>query len=227
MGSRINRLLFYIHEISWIKTLRLNFHYLHIKDAIKLPILVSRHLRIKSMNGSVKIRKKISTGLIRLGFDTVGIFDNKKSRSIWELSDGEIEFFGKAEFGNGFKISVGNGGKLLFGDNFHLNAESTIICYKQITFGKNCLLSWDILIMDTDFHHIYDNEGNIINSPRPISIGDNVWIGCRNLVLKGSEIPSGSVVGANSTVTRKFTDGDSIYFGNPAKIIKRNIYWKD
>jgi acetyltransferase-like isoleucine patch superfamily enzyme len=64
-----------------------------------------------------------------------------------------------------------------------VTAETTIISYSEVQFGKNCLLAWDTLVMDTDFHKIKNEFGQVINSPRPIIVGDNVWIGCRCLVL--------------------------------------------
>ena len=64
-------------------------------------------------------------------------------------------------------------------------AETSIVAFTEIRFGNNCLLSWDILVMDTDFHKLKDEFGNIINKPRPIIIGDRIWIGCRCLILKG------------------------------------------
>lgn len=162
---------------------------------------------------------------MRLGFDNVGVFDNKKSRSIWEVRNGTVEFKGGARFGNGFKISVNDNGRLVFGDGFMLTAESTIICYKEIVFGNDCMLSWEILVMDTDFHDITSLSGTVLNSPRRISIGDKVWIGCHTLILKGSEVRSGSVIGAGSVVTGILDHGNSVYAGSPPKLLKADIRW--
>ncbi len=70
-------------EISIFKTLYLNFKYLKFGEAIKLPIICSKHVRIRQASGKIII-KKPTRGCIRFGFDNVGIFDNKKSRSIIE-----------------------------------------------------------------------------------------------------------------------------------------------
>lgn len=79
--------------------------------------------------------------------------------------------------------------------------------------------------MDYDFHEIIDENNCVINEPEEIIIGNNVWIGCRCLILKGVEIKDGSVVGANSTVTRQLEKENSVYAGNPVKCIKENIKW--
>jgi len=162
--------------------------------------------------------------MIKIGFGDVGIFDKKNSRSILELS-GKIIFNGNANIGHGSKISVGKDGILNIGNNFNITAETSIVCFKNITFGENCLISWDNLFMDTDLHKIMNENDEIINEPEKIIIGKNVWIGCRCVILKGSEIQDGNIIGANSTVANKLENKNCIYIGNQIKCIKQNIKW--
>lgn len=225
LASRVKKAYRIFREIGIFKTLYLNFKYLKFREALKLPILCSKYVRLRRTSGKITIEKP-STGCIRFGMDSVGIFDNRKSRSIIEISDGsELIFKGKAGFGNGFKMCLG-GGKLVVGQRFTLTAESSIVCYDEIEFGNDCLLSWDILVMDTDFHKIYSNENRLINPNRKITVGDNVWIGCRATILKGSSIPSGSIVAANSVVSGKLDEQNAIYAGSPSIKIKSSINWK-
>ena len=58
-----------------------------------------------------------------------------------------------------------------------------------------------------------------------ITIGDNVWIGTGVNILKGAVLPSGTIVGARSVVTRRFDKENCIIVGNPAKIVRDNIQW--
>jgi acetyltransferase-like isoleucine patch superfamily enzyme len=80
--------------------------------------------------------------------------------------------------------------------------------------------------MDTDEHPIYDKEKNIINPDKAIFVGNDVWIAARSMLLKGSYIPNGCIVGANSLITKKFTTQKAIIAGNPAKIIKEDVTWR-
>jgi acetyltransferase-like isoleucine patch superfamily enzyme len=80
--------------------------------------------------------------------------------------------------------------------------------------------------MDTDSHIIKDNTGSIINYPKQITIGDNVWIGCRCLILKGAQIPDNCVIGADSIVNRLLENRNSLYAGSPVKLMKENITWE-
>lgn len=206
-------------------TIYLNFKYFPFREALKFPILASSKSFLKTTSGQIEVDAPLKTGMIKFGFGEVGIFDNKKSRSIWELN-GTIVFKGKCNIGHGSKISVGKNAKLTLGNNFAVSAESSIVSFLEITFGSNCLLSWDILIMDTDFHKIKDNSNTVINNPKPVIIGDNVWIGCRSLILKGSEIPNGCIIGANSVVSKKLDNERSLYVGNPCKLVKEDVLWE-
>lgn len=208
-----------------VKTIYFNLKYLPFKQAIQFPILVSNKLYLRVIAGKIQIDAPLRTGMIQIGFGDVGLFDNKKSRSIWDVS-GNIIFRGNCQIGHGSKISVGEKGNLVIGKDFLVTAESTIVAFDHVEFGNNCLLSWDILIMDTDFHPIKDENGFVINGNKPIFIGNKVWIGCRTMVLKGSVIPDNTVIGANSMVTHQLEKSNSIYVGNPCKLIKEKISWE-
>ena len=207
-----------------LKSLYFNLKYLPLKDAIKFPFLISKNVFFLETNGTIKIDATIKTGMIQIGYGEVGIFDMERSRSIWQVS-GKVTFKGNANIGHGTKISVGENAHLELGDKFTVTAESEIVAQKNIKFGDNVLISWDCLIMDTDFHKIYDRSGEVINSPEPIIIGQKVWIGCRNVILKGSKISEGSIIGANSFLSKDISSQSGIFAGNPIRFIKGNITW--
>ena len=58
-----------------------------------------------------------------------------------------------------------------------------------------------------------------------ISIGNEVWIGNRAMILKGVTIGNGAVIAADSVVTHD-VPAYSVVAGNPAKVIKENVVWK-
>ena len=111
------------------------------------------------------------------------------------------------------------------GENFSITAESQICAKKLIHIGENVLMSWQCLVMDTDWHSIC-LDGIKANDDIKVSIEDNVWIGCRSTILKGAVIPRGCVIGANSNVVGVFTEKNGIIAGNPARIVKKHITWE-
>lgn len=210
-------------RISILKTIIFNFYYLKFKEAILFPILISRKTRINKLKGKIILNNKIKTGKILIGFGDVPVFDRIKSRTVWNVDGGIVTFDGRCVLGHGSKI--GCSGKLFFGSNFQITAETLIICRKEIVFGENVLISWNCQIMDTDFHKIIENE-NIVNEDRKIYIGNHIWIGSSSIILKGTSLPDNSVVAAGSVVTREFGESDILIGGVPAKIIKKGITWK-
>lgn len=207
------------------KSIYFCFKYFPLKVALKLPVFISSKVVLNSVKGKVILQTDhIRTGMIKIGFGYVGIFDKDVSRSMYENS-GTIVFRGGTSVGHGSKISVGKDAIIDFGDNFTVTAESQICSQKKIKFGDNVLISWDCLIMDTDWHKIIKN-GKQINNNKEISIGNNVWIGCRTTILKGVNIPNGCVVAANSNVVKSIHEARCIIAGNPAKKVKDDIQWK-
>lgn len=56
---------------------------------------------------------------------------------------------------------------------------------------------------------------------KPVTIGDDVWIGGNSVILPGVTLGNNVIVGANSTVTKSFGD-NVIIAGNPARVLREN-----
>lgn len=209
--------------LSLPKTLRFNLHYFPLKTALKLPVFVSHRTFLRELHGKIMLPEKVNTAMIKIGFGDVGHYDRKRSRSIWQVS-GTVAFEGKASIGHGSKLSVR--GNLTLGADFNMTAESTIVCAHQISFGNDCLLSWDILIMDTDEHPIINQDGIRTNPDKPILVGNHVWIGCKCTLLKGTEIPNNTVVAAGTLLTSAFSGENQVIGGNPPAVLKSDVRWE-
>lgn len=222
--NRIKKIKSELYRFSLRKNLYINFKYLPFRQAIKFPIWVSRKTLLLETSGNIKIEGRVTCRMIKFGYGKVGIFDLNRSRGVLEVI-GQIIFRGKAHFGHGCKVSVGKFGKLIIGDNLHITAESSVVCHKHIEFGNNCLISWDNLVMDTDLHKIKNEEGKILNEDIGVKFGNNIWMGCRCLVLKGSNIASGTIIAANSLLSGKNSKENCVIGGNPTRVIKENVFW--
>lgn len=128
------------------------------------------------------------------------------------------------------EINIAAGSKLIVGERTLMNDPRAVIrCDERTTIkiGKFCLFA-NVTIYSTDYHAIYDyDSGKRINYGEDIFIDNYVWLALGVIVLKGSIIPAGCVVGAGSVVSRKFTENSTLICGNPAKIVKRKILWTD
>lgn len=95
----------------------------------------------------------------------------------------------------------------------------------SIIIGKNCMCSYNVEINCTDTHSIFDENNNLINIGRSITVGDNVWL-CKDVrLMKNTNIPDGCIVAQGSIVTKKFEKENCVIAGNPAKIVKEGIHW--
>ena len=205
------------------KTLRFNLHYFPLKTALKLPVIVSHCTFLRELHGKVELPENVETAMVKIGFGDVGHYDRKRSRGIWQVS-GIVSFGGKAIIGHGSKLSVR--GNLKFGAGFNMTAESTIVCAKEIRFGDDCLLSWDILVMDTDEHPLYNKENERINPDKAIVVGNHVWIGCKCVLLKGAEVPDNTVLAAGTLLKSAFSGENQVIGGNPPSVLKNEIHWE-
>lgn len=98
---------------------------------------------------------------------------------------------------------------------------------KNISIGDECMFAREIMVRNNDGHIILDrNTKELLNPPEDIVIGDNVWVGMRVMILKGSVIPNGSVVGAMSMVNKKFDEENILIAGSPAKKVRSDIEWR-
>ena len=117
-----------------------------------------------------------------------------------------------------------DGGKIEIGDK--TGASSVVISSRSgIKIGKHCNIGGNARIYDHDFHAL-DAEvrrgpnGCSASATRPVTIGDDVFIGAESIILKGVTIGDRAVVGAGSVVS-KDVPADCIAAGNPAKVVKR------
>ena len=93
-----------------------------------------------------------------------------------------------------------------------------IMAAKKITIGDSCMIAHGAYISDADWHGIYDRSEPVGNA-LPVVLEDNVWIGDSAIICKGVRIGKNSIVGAGSVVT-KDVPPNSIFAGNPAKLVK-------
>ena len=95
----------------------------------------------------------------------------------------------------------------------------------KILIGKDCMFSNDIYFRTGDSHSVIDICGSRINQSKDIIIGNHVWIGQRNIILKNTEVSDNCIIGANSTLCKKYLKSNSIIVGCPAKIVKSDVDW--
>lgn len=106
------------------------------------------------------------------------------------------------------------------GENVFFNTNCVVLDVAKIVIGSNVFFGPAVQIY-TATHPVDAITRRTLESGKPISIGDDCWIGGGAIILPGVNIGDRCIVGAGSVVTKNIPD-DSIVVGNPARIITKN-----
>ncbi len=112
-------------------------------------------------------------------------------------------------------------------DNYFNSVVNLVLSErKHIFIGDNGLFSFGIWMRTADPHLVYSCDTHKrINPSKNILIGDHVWIGQETVILKGSRICSGSIIGAHSTVSGKLIPSNQSWGGSPVKKIAEKVFF--
>lgn len=102
------------------------------------------------------------------------------------------------------------------GERTFLNAGCTILDTAPVRIGSRTLLGPNVQIYCAEHHK--DAAGRLkgLEVAKPVTIGDDVWIGGAAIVLAGVTVGDGAIIGAGAVVTRNVPAGGTVV-GNPAR----------
>ncbi len=113
--------------------------------------------------------------------------------------------------------------RIIIEDGCGLNGTSFTARTKRIHVKRNVMFAPDCMVVDSDFHEPWPPEARKTNPgferDADVTIGENVWIGARCIILKGVIIGDNTLVAAGSVVTRSLPP-NCLAAGNPARVIK-------
>jgi acetyltransferase-like isoleucine patch superfamily enzyme len=117
---------------------------------------------------------------------------------------------------------VGGSGDLVIGEDVFINAGCVIYTGNGITIGNHVAIAANCTI--SPVNHAYRDKSRLIRDQGflpgkgGVIIEDDVWIGANTVILDGSRIRRGCVIGAGSLV-RGVLDSYGVYAGNPLRLI--------
>ncbi len=131
--------------------------------------------------------------------------------------------FLKVKIGKDSFIHLGcyfNGNNISIGNNTVIGRSCDIVGEVQI--GDNCSISAYTILQSVSHDK---NSPTFAGIHNPIKIDDYVWIGFRSIILPGTIIGKGAIIGANSTVVPDSGGGGlppcSVFAGSPAKLVSK------
>lgn len=116
-------------------------------------------------------------------------------------------------------LSVDYGENLHVGARTFINYNLTALDVAAITIGEDCQIGPNVQLL-TPTHPIEPQpRRDKLEAARPITLGDNVWLGGGVIVCPGVTIGDNAVIGAGSVVTKDIP-ANVIAVGNPARVLR-------
>ena len=212
-----------IFQLNIFRTIYYNLKYLPLEVALKLPIYVYNRVLITG-KGVFEVENTLR-GSVKIGQHVSGIMSSKGE--VTEIrNEGLITFRGRCQISYGSKVTCEKNARLQLGNNFVNTGVLKIACSDRITFGKNVTISWNVLVMDTDWHQIKDLQSDALSpKSQPIKIGNDNWIGFNTNILKGVETPCNTIVASNSLLNKSYLGhGSNILLGGiPVRLLRKDV----
>ncbi len=218
MGNKLSGILEKL--ISLPGTVYFNFRCLDFRTACRLPVLVSWRVRLGTLRrGCVSLGCPPSRFLVKIGFGQARELSPRRGRVI---ITGELRLNGKADLGAG--IILVSAGRMTIGGRTFMNADCTLWCDEEISMGEDGRLGWGVELRDSDGHPVMYGD-QVRPFCRPIRIGRHCWLCSESAVLKGGELPEGSILGYRAVLTKAMKEKNALYAGVPAGMIRQGIHW--
>ncbi|KAK3638721.1 hypothetical protein LTR56_006728 [Elasticomyces elasticus] len=112
------------------------------------------------------------------------------------------------------------GCNISLGDRFYSNFNFTVLDCGLVTIGDRVLLGPNVSIYAATHETEVQSRRDNVEFTKPVTIGDDCWIGGGTIILPGVEIGQGTTIAAGSVVTKSIPAW-SVAMGSPAKVVKK------
>jgi maltose O-acetyltransferase len=116
-------------------------------------------------------------------------------------------------------LYVDYGSNITVGARTFVNYGLTALDVAAVTIGEDCQIGPHVQLLTPTHPLEPEPRRDKLEAARPITVGDNVWIGGGAIVLPGVTIGDNSVIGAGAVVT-KDVPADVVAVGNPARVVR-------
>lgn len=112
------------------------------------------------------------------------------------------------------------GSNIEIGENFFANFHLTILDEAKVTIGDNVFIAPNVSIYTAGHPVDPDERNTLVEYAKPVTIGNNVWIGGTVTIVPGVTIGDNVTIGAGSVVVKDIPS-DCVVAGNPCKVIRK------
>jgi len=111
------------------------------------------------------------------------------------------------------------GYNIAVGENFYANVDCVFLDVCPIEFGANCFLGPGVHVYTATHPIDADERAEGLEYGKPVTVGDDAWIGGRAVLNPGVTVGDGAVVASGAVVTDDVPDG-VVVGGNPAEVVR-------
>ena len=117
------------------------------------------------------------------------------------------------------------GSNIKTGEKVFFNFNCVVLDVMQVTIGSRTLFGPNVQEYTATHPMNYNERASGLESAKPVTIGEDVWVGGSAVICPGVTIGDRSVIGAGNVVTKNIP-ADVFAAGNPCRVI-RNLDQKD
>jgi maltose O-acetyltransferase len=111
------------------------------------------------------------------------------------------------------------GYNIVAGENVFFNFNCTVLDVMKVTIGSRTLFGPNVQIYTASHPVNHEERVRGLGHGKPVTIGEDVWIGGAAIICPGVTIGDRSIIGAGSVVTKDIP-ADVMAAGNPCKVIR-------
>lgn len=213
--------------IILMKSFFINIRIFNFTTALQFPILYAPNMKIKGIyRGCIILNTKVITkGMIKLGVDKEESNLKNHKNYLYFKKQGKMIFKGNVEIKSGMSILIDNKALLIFGNNLKVGSNLYIYCSSRIDIHDNVRLEFNVKLKNDNKFIVYEEEQ--LAKVKQIEIEDNVLIKANTIILGSTYIAKNSIISEGSLINKKLEKINSLYGGNPVRLIKKQIIWRE
>ena len=199
---------------------------------VSLKLVKKIHIKINSLNMKTEKEKMLSGENYFSNDKELTLDRNRVKKLLHKLNVVEYLMYGNARailrelLPNAHKriyieppFHCDYGYNIHLGEKVYFNVNCVVLDAAKVTIGSNVFIGPGVHIY-TATHPTNAVERQTVEFAKPVSIGNDCWIGGNAIIFSGVTIGDGCTIGAGSVVTKDIP-ANSLAVGNPAKVIKK------
>src|SRR3712207_6664986 len=112
------------------------------------------------------------------------------------------------------------GSNMVVGERVFFNFNCVVLDVAPVTIGSRTLFGPNVQVYTATHPMNYKERGSGVEFAKPITIGEDVWVGGSAVICPGVTIGDRTIIGAGSVVTKDIPS-DVFAAGNPCKVIRK------